>query len=141
MEETPYDEARLRRYFAGDALAELLGMELLDVAPGSARVRMDVKPEHLNSFRTAHGGTIFALADYAFEAAANAYGTVAVALNVSISFIKAAGLGELTAEAVEASTGNRVRNYDITIRDAGGETVALFHGMVYRKRDEIALPD
>jgi acyl-CoA thioesterase len=135
------DVARMRKYFETDALAKLLGMEMLDVAPGRATVRMEVRPEHLNTFGTAHGGTIFALADYAFEVAGNSHGTVAVALNVDISFLKAVGLETITAEAKEVSAGNRVRHYDITVTNADGEAVAFFHGIVYRKRDEIAWPE
>ncbi|MCD6365375.1 MAG: hotdog fold thioesterase [Planctomycetes bacterium] len=134
------DIARIRKFFERDALAKLLGIELLDVSPGFARVQMDVGADHVNAIGTTHGGTIFSLADFAFAVASNSHGTMAVAMNVNISFVKATGTGKLYAEARELSTGNRVRNYTVTVTDEGGEMVALFQGMAYRKREPIEWP-
>ena len=60
-------------------------------------------PQHLNGYRTVQGGAIFTLADFAFAAASNAHGTVAVAINVSINFLKAGTTGTLQAEAREVA--------------------------------------
>ena len=128
---------QLKRYFQRDALARRLGMELAEVSPGRAVTRMQIGQEHFNIFGTAHGGVVFALGDYAFEAACNSHGTVAIALNARILFVKAAGAGPLTAEAVETSCGGKIGTYDIRVSDESGELVALFQGMAYRKRDPI----
>jgi acyl-CoA thioesterase len=128
----------IRRYMSQDRLAATLGMELLDVAPGRAEVRMPLDERHLNGAGIVHGGAIFSLADVAFAAASNAHGTLAVALDVTISFVKAATSGVLTARAEELSLGSRIGVYGIRVTDERGELVALFQGTVYRKQTPIA---
>jgi acyl-CoA thioesterase len=127
----------IRAYFERDTLAGHLGVELVEIAPGRAVARMAVKEHHFNSYGTVHGGAIFALADVAFAAASNAHGTVAVALNANISFLKAAVAGTLTAEASEVSLGKKIATYAIRITDDDGDAVATFQGMVYRKGEPI----
>jgi acyl-CoA thioesterase len=127
----------IKAYFAEDALARHLGIELVEVSPGRALARMPVRPDHYNSWKTVHGGAIFALADFAFAAAANSHGELAVALSASISFLRAATSGVLTAEGKEVSRSRRIGNYLITVTDEAGQNVALFQGTVYRKGDPI----
>jgi acyl-CoA thioesterase len=131
----------MKEFFNRDAFARHLGMELLEVGDGRAVTRMDVRAEHCNCHGTAHGGVIFALADFAFEAACNSHGTVAVAINVNISFVKAAGPGPLRAEAVESSRNAKLGTYDIRVIDPAGDLVASFQGMAYRKKDPIEWPE
>ena len=83
-----------------------------------------------------HGGAIFTLADLVFAAASNSHGNVAVAINVTISYLKAAAGGTLTAEAREVSRNRKLATYSIRIRDDSGDLVASFQGMVYRKKDK-----
>ncbi len=121
-----------------DILAKHLGIELLEVGEGYAKATMEVKGFHLNGVRTAHGGAIFTLADYVFAAAGNSHGTVAVAINVSISYMKAAVEGTvLTAEGREVSVNPKLGSYTIDVRDDEGDLVAVFQGMAYRKKDRI----
>ena len=89
----------LQRYFKNDRFAERANIELLSVAPGQARAKMTLHPHHLNGYGTVQGGAIFTLADFAFAAASNSHGTVAVAMNVSISFMKAGQDGHALGEA------------------------------------------
>src|SRR5512137_2636165 len=83
----------VERYFKNDRFAERANIQLLAVSPGHARAKMTLHPHHLNGYGTVQGGAIFTLADLAFAAASNSHGTVAVAINVSISFMKAATTG------------------------------------------------
>ncbi len=122
---------------ANDRFAAHCGIELVGVEPGRARARMKVEPVHWNGVGTTQGGAIFTLADFAFAAASNSHGTVAVAINVNISFLKAVKAGTLWAEAREVSRGHKLGNYTIEIKDDAGELVALFQGMVYRKQDPL----
>jgi len=124
-------------YFKRDRFAELVGIELLEVSEGRAVARLAIQERHLNTIRTVHGGTIFALADLAFAAASNSYGTVAVGINVSISYVKAATGGVLTAEARETSLNPRLATYTVDVKDEQGDIVAIFQGMVYRKKDPL----
>ncbi len=129
--------AALQRYFKNDQFAALANIELLSVAPGQARAKMTLHPHHLNGYGNVQGGAIFTLADLAFAAASNAYGTVAVGINVSISYLKAARTGTLWAEAREVSKNHKLGSYTVEVKDDAGDLVALFQGMAYRKKDSI----
>jgi len=128
----------LKRYFENDKFAARSDIELLSVSPGQARAKMTVHPHHWNGLGTVQGGAIFTLADFAFAAAANSHGTVAVAINVNITFMKAATAGTLWAEAREVSKNYKLGSYTVEVKDDQGDLVALFQGMAYRKADKIA---
>jgi acyl-CoA thioesterase len=80
---------------------------------------------------------IFTVADYAFAVACNSHGTVAVAINVSISFLRPPEGDVLVAEAAEMSRSRRLGTYDVKVRDGEGNMVATFQGMAYRKGEAI----
>jgi len=120
---------------AQDAFAALTGITLEHVEPGLARARLALEPRHLNGVGIAQGGAIFTLADFAFAAAANSTGGVAVAIDVSISFLKAVTGGALRAEArVEASSG-RISTCLVRVTDEEGTLVAIFKGSAYRRKE------
>jgi len=120
-----------------DALAKYLGIEIVTMEPGYAKTRMKVRPELLNGVKVTHGGAIFALADVAFAAASNAHGPVAVALNVSINFLKATTEGcLLTATALEDNLTKKTGVYRLEVRDEKEQLVALAEGTVYRKNND-----
>jgi acyl-CoA thioesterase len=127
----------LRKFFDRDQFARLAGIELLELQPGRATARMTLRPTHWNGIDVAHGGAIFTLADFVFAAASNSHGTVAVAINVSISFLKAARTGTLTAEAREVAKNFKLGSYQVEVKDEQGELIAIFQGMAYRKQDKI----
>jgi acyl-CoA thioesterase len=127
----------VQRFLANDRFAAHSGIELISSGPGQARARMALQDHHFNGLGTVQGGAIFTLADFAFAAASNSHGTVAVAVNVNISFVKAATNGILHAEAREISRNSKLGSYTIEVRDEQNELVALFQGMAYRKKDPI----
>ncbi len=129
----------LKRFFKKDNFAANSGIELLEVSPGYAKARMDIGEKHLNALKTVQGGALFTLADLAFAAASNAYGTATVAINVNISFVKAATKGTLTAEAKETSISPKIATYNVNITDDDGDIVAIFQGMGYRKKTSLDL--
>ena len=129
----------IKKFFKGDRLAEYLGIELVEVSMGKAVAKMEIKKEHLNGINTVHGGAIFTLADFAFAVAANSHGRVTVAINVSISFMKASTNGTLTAVANEISLNPKLATYTVNICNDDGELIAIFQGLAYRKRDKIAV--
>jgi acyl-CoA thioesterase len=96
---------------------------------------MQVEEYHLNSHGTVHGGAVFSLADAVFAAASNSHGVPAVAINVSISFLKAVTAGTLTARATEVSLNSTLATYEVRVTTETGELVATFQGMVYRKKN------
>ena len=129
----------LKARIAADAHARALGIELLEMRPGFARVAMTVKEDMLNFQGMAHGGVVFTLADAAFGAASNSHGRAAVALNVSISFLKAVQCGaRLVATGQEENLTRRTGLYRLAVEDEEGNLVALAEGLVYRKDQELA---
>jgi acyl-CoA thioesterase len=131
----------LQRFFDNDQFARRANVKLLSVAPGRATAQMVLQPYHQNGMQNVQGGAIFTLADFTFAAAANSHGTVAVAVNVSITFMKAAKAGVLHAEAKELSKNFRLGSYLVEVRDDAGDLVAVFQGLAYRKQEPIPRPD
>jgi acyl-CoA thioesterase len=127
----------IQRFFKNDKFAERSNIELLSVSPGQARAKMTLHPHHLNGYGTVHGGAILTLADFAFAASSNSHGTVAVAINVSTTFMKAGQTGTLWAEAREVSRNFKLGSYTVEVKDDQGEMVALFQGLAYRKSEKI----
>ena len=127
----------LKEFFKRDKFAELCGIELVEISPGKARAEMTVTKDHLNGVGTVHGGAIFTLADLAFAAAANSYGQVTVAINVSITYINALTEGRITAEAREISRNPKLSTYTIDICNEEGEVAAVFQGLAYQKRESL----
>lgn len=127
----------VKRFVDNDRLAKHLGIEMLEHAHGRARARMTIQDHHLNSAGTLHGGAIFALADAVFAAASNSHGTLAVAINVSISYFKAIKSGTVTAAAEEVSFSPKLATYLVHVHDDAGNPVSLFQGTVYRKKETL----
>jgi len=116
-----------------DRLLTLFGMEVLTLKDGTATVRMVVTEEHLNAAEFCHGGVIFSLADVAFALASNSHGKLAVALDMSISFIKAVRAGvTLTAVCSERHRGKSTGSYTIEIRDGEDNLVSLLKATSFR---------
>jgi acyl-CoA thioesterase len=124
---------------ANDLFARHSGIELDDVTPGRAHASMKIEPYHLNAAGTVHGGAIFTLADFAFAAASNSHGTLAMGINANVSFVKAAIKGTLYAEAQEQVRGSKLASYQVMITDDEKAVIAIFQGMVYRKKEVLQL--
>ena len=121
-----------------DRATQALGMEILAVKPGFARVSMAVRADMVNGHHTCHGGFLFTLADSAFAYACNSYNANTVASACHIDFLAPAREGELLeARAVERSASGRTGVYDVTVSVVDGGTVALFRGKSYRIRGEV----
>jgi acyl-CoA thioesterase len=128
----------IKEFFENDRFAKHCGIELLEIGEGSSKARMNVRDRHLNGANVVHGGAIFTLADLAFAAASNSHGTVAVAINASIWYVKAGLSGMLVATAREVSLNPKLATYSIEVTDEAGEIIAVFEGMVYRKKQTIS---
>ena len=131
------EQEHIEGFFKKDRFAQCVGIELLEASKGGARAKMKIEDHHLNAVGIVHGAAIFALADLVFAMASNSHGTVAVAVNASISFLKATSGGTLFAEAKEVSRNSKLASYTIRVTDEGGDLIAIFQGMVYRKKDKI----
>lgn len=113
---------------AADLASRALGIEVEELAPGRARLRMAVTDLMVNGHGIAHGGYVFLLADTAFACACNYPGAVTVAAGADISFVAPVRAGEvLVADAVERTRYGRSGLYDVTVR-SGEVLVAEFRG-------------
>jgi acyl-CoA thioesterase len=115
--------------WSDDRATSTLGIELLDVAAGTAVLAMFVTPAMVNGHGICHGGYIFLLADSAFAFACNTYDHRTVAQHCAITFARPAKLGErLIATARERMREARSGIYDVTITASDGVVVAEFRG-------------
>jgi acyl-CoA thioesterase len=131
-------EATATAMFSRDRAAQALGMKIVRVQPGAALLTMTVRGDMVNGHHICHGGMIFSLADTAFAYACNSYNKNTVASACHIDFLAPAKEGDmLEAEAIERSAAGRTGVYDISVRVAGGKTVALFRGKSYRINGEV----
>jgi acyl-CoA thioesterase len=115
--------------WSGDRASRQLGMELTDVGPGRATMRMTVREDMVNGHGIGHGGFTFTLADSAFAFACNSHNRRTVAAAAEIRFRAPTRLGDvLTATAAEREREGREGVYDITVGNADGTVVATFVG-------------
>jgi acyl-CoA thioesterase len=122
------------RQVGREPFAEKFGLKLVDLEEGYSKVTMFFTPDMENIFGMAHGGAVFALIDEAFQTACNAYGTVALALNMNITYIASPAPGnQLTAVAKEYSRTSKTANYEIRVNDDHGNLIASCQALAYRK--------
>ena len=132
--DTPLKQAEKVRSIIdkNDRLKTLFGMKIVDVQPGTAVVSMSVGGDHVNSAKVCHGGTIFSLADVAFALACNSHGSLALAIDMSISFLRPVPPGEtITAVCTEKHRGRSLGSYHIEVTNGNGQLVALLKATAY----------
>lgn len=117
-----------------EPFAKALQMTLRKLELGRSMVDMVYHPELMNNiYARAHGGALFALIDEAFETASQTHGTIAVALNVNVTYIRPPQAGEtLMAQAREISLTRKTANYEIKVTNSNGDLVASCQALAYR---------
>jgi acyl-CoA thioesterase len=127
----------LADYFLGDRFAASNGITLLEMSDGFARARLAVDERHLNAAGVVQGGAIFTLADFAFAAACNSHGTLALAVGAHLAIVRGVRKGDLLAEAREDAMSRKISTCTVRVTDGGGALVALFTGTAYKKGDPL----
>lgn len=116
-----------------DSFSQWLGITVLDVKEGYAKIQMTLRQEMVNGFGVIHGGVTFSFADSAFAFACNNRNNLSLALDTSINFTKPTQPGDvLIAEAKELHNGRSTGLYLITVTNQNDEQVALFKGTCFR---------
>jgi acyl-CoA thioesterase len=130
--------AAVQSLYLADLASQSLGLEIIDVAPGSVRIAMTVRPDMVNGLGLCHGGIVFAFADSAFAFACNSHGDPMVAAGASIEFLAPTPRGErLIATATEVSRNARHGIYDVAVAAASGTVLAHFRGRCSRLRGPV----
>jgi len=128
----------IKKNIEEEPYARLFGIKVVSLLPGHSVVRMTVKKDYNNIFGITHGGAVFSLLDVAFGSAANSYGTVAVALNVNVNYIKPANAGDmLTAEAKEITRSKKVASFFIMVKNSVDEILATAQSVAYLKSESL----
>jgi len=123
-----------------EPFARALNMKLISLSTGQSMVEMDYRPELMdNIYQRAHGGALFALIDEAFETAAQTHGTIAVALNVNVTYIRSPVEGErLRATACEIGSTRKTATYDIKVTNLENDLIAVCQAVAYRTGRPVA---
>ena len=126
-----------------EPFAQALKMELVELEDGYSVVKMIYDPVKMdNIYSRAHGGAIYALIDEAFETAGQTDGTVAVALNVNVTYVSSPEPGvKLRAEARRVSRTKKTASYDIKVTDQSGRIVSLCQALAFRTGKPIPFID
>jgi acyl-CoA thioesterase len=127
---TPEETARRSGevMWSGDRTSQSLGIELDEVRPGQATVRMTLREDMVNGHDIGHGGLTFTVADSAFSFACNSYNRRTVAAGAEIRFLAPTRRGDvLVATATERERQGRDGVYDVTVT-TGETVVATFVG-------------
>ncbi|UGQ45700.1 hydroxyphenylacetyl-CoA thioesterase PaaI [Massilia endophytica] len=132
-------EAAGAAMYARDTASQSLGMKLIEIRPGYARMTMPVRADMLNGHLTCHGGFIFALADSAFAFACNSHNLNTVGAGCTIDYLAPGRQDDLlTAEAVEQALAGKTGIYDVTVKNQDGRLIATFRGKSHRVSGEVA---
>lgn len=115
-----------------DKFRELLGIEVLETRDGYAKLSLEINKKHVNSHGFTHGGVLFSLADCAFAEAVNFGDKKAVAVQVSINYLRPTVEGDvLIAEATTVSDGRTLALCSVAVKKKE-KNVAMFSGLAYK---------
>ena len=117
-----------------EPLARQFSMELVALETGRSVVEMTYEPSSMNNlYHRAHGGALYALIDEAFETAGQTHGTIAVAMNVNVTYMASPEPGaRLRAEAEEIKRTKRTAAYDINVFDGKRQLLATCQALAFR---------
>lgn len=117
-----------------ETFARELKMKLIELEDGHSVVEMIYNPERMNNMHDlAHGGALFGLMDEAFEMACHTNGTIALALNMNVTFVASPKPGsKLRAEANQVSETRKTATFDIKITDEEGKIITICQALAYQ---------
>ncbi len=119
----------------------LLGMELVDLRKGWAKVRLPYSDKLIQPFGVVHGGAIFSVADSSVAMALLGLvkdDEVFTTVEMKINYLKPFTRGEAIAEASIIHKGSRIALGDVEVRDANSALIAkaVSTYIVMKKRSE-----
>jgi uncharacterized protein (TIGR00369 family) len=124
------DGARVMRDFLPQSpFAQHLGLEIVEIGAGSARLRAPFRPELATIGETVHGGAIATLIDTAAMVAAWSDADIpdnlrGATVSLNVSFLAPAQGEDLIADAEVVHRGRRLVTVDVRASSASGPMVA-----------------
>jgi acyl-CoA thioesterase len=123
------DLNEMRKKFDESPCAVFMGMSLVDLSKGYAKVKMELKKEHLNWENMVHGGIVTTVLDQAFGCACNTLDNIHVAVQMNVHFMKAPAVGEtIYAESKVIHAGKRMGTSEMKVCDSKGNDIARATG-------------
>ncbi len=128
-EELPpnYKKSLMKRTSELSPFWSLLGMEILDIKKGWAKIRLPFSEKLTNPLGIAHGGAVFSPADSAIGLALMGMvekGEVVITVEMKINYIQPFSKGEIIAEAKIDHKGSHVAVGEVDVKNEQGELVA-----------------
>jgi len=119
----------IRAFIPASPFARELGIELVDVRPGEAELRLPYAPRLATLGDVVHGGAIAALLDTASMAAAWSDDIVpeqlaGATVSMSIDYVAAARGADLTATAHAVRRGRSLCFCEVEVTEPGGGVIA-----------------
>jgi acyl-CoA thioesterase len=119
----------MRKRFDSSPHALHMGMKLVELSKGYAKVKLELKKEFLNWENMIHGGVIASLLDQAFGCSLNTLDNIYVAVQLNINYLAAAPVGEtLYAESKVIYAGKKLGVSEMAVVDSKGKTIARATG-------------
>jgi uncharacterized protein (TIGR00369 family) len=129
------DEKRqaILKSFGDFAFVNLLGIEMLEVDPGRARLQVAWRPDLCQPAGIMHGGVIASLVDTAIAQsmlltpeylAAHAAGALIVTVDLRIKYLRPVSGGVVICEARTPRVGRTISHSTATVTDQAGKEVA-----------------
>jgi acyl-CoA thioesterase len=134
------DWAKVRERFDSSPYALFLGMKLVELTTGFARVELKLKDEFRNWDGRIQGGVIVSLLDQAFGAAINTLDRIYVAVQLNVNFVAPPEGDTLYAESTILHRGKRLGISEMVVTDSGGKLVARGLGTTMGIGDRGATP-
>ncbi len=106
---------------------QLLGMKVISMGDGRARLEMPADEKLLQIYGTVHGGATASLADSAVAVAlisASSHGEKAFTVDLKLNFVAPVSRGTLIAEARLFQHGRTIAAGDVEVRNDRGRLIA-----------------
>ena len=118
------DWVNTRKRFDSSPYALSMGMKLVELTTGYAKVELKLKDEFRNWDGRIQGGVIVSLLDQAFGAALNTLDRVYVAVQLNVNFLTAPEGDAIYAESTVLHRGKSLGVSEMVVTDSGGRLIA-----------------
>jgi len=108
-----------------DPFATMIGMRIVELNRGYAKVMLSLRPEHNSRIQRPHGGLITTVLDHACGNALDTMGRDTIGLQLSVSYIAGTKPDDtVTAEARVVHLGKTIGTAEATLTGSDGTVIA-----------------